>query len=76
MGLAKEPLSPSGNQTFSDSLQVQQALKNQISYDLIASLDVATTTATRSVVLTTYVDTARKLLQTAQHFIEQEQTLI
>lgn len=60
------------SQSFASRGEVQQALKQQISYDLLSALDRATTASARAIVLSTYLTTVHSLLSEAQHFIDRE----
>ncbi|MDR2415958.1 MAG: hypothetical protein LBD75_05125 [Candidatus Peribacteria bacterium] len=71
IGLGKgKNVSPSS--TFTHRGEVQQGLKQQISYALLSVLDGATTSSARAIVLSTYLTTSRSLLQEAQHYLNRE----
>jgi hypothetical protein len=66
----------SSPQTFSDILFLQQELKKQNTYDLLGTLDFATTEPARLVILQNYLTASQQLLQESQPFLEQEKVLI
>lgn len=62
----------STSSVFSHRGEVQQALKQQISYDLLSALDRAMIPSARAILLQSYLSTARGLLLQAQRFIDKE----
>lgn len=59
-----------------DILSYQQSLQSQISYDLLAVLDVSQSESRRRLVLDNYLDHSNDLLLAGQYFLQNEDTLI
>ncbi|MDR0859732.1 MAG: hypothetical protein LBO09_01785 [Candidatus Peribacteria bacterium] len=75
VGLGERNFTPSADPEVANVLELQKALKNQLSFPLIDQLDVATNEVARSVVLVNYLTASHKLLQITQTAIESESAL-
>jgi hypothetical protein len=62
--------------SFSDILAVQQGIKNQLSTDVVAELDLANSEPARLLILETYLSRSQHLLTIANSLLERETTAI
>ena len=76
IGLSQKNVVNSPFQQVSNILEMQEEIKNQISYNILRDLDIATTNIARSVVITNYLSHSRQLLQLSQSFLDKEEQLI